>query len=160
MFARSVLWHGSLVRTIYLQIRVIEFTNPTRASQGFVICGAQRACPSAIGQPRVELARTLRRLACPLSSLAAPRGPDETPCKSPRSSFRTLRASLGSRALRSGDAGVGRARPSVFGATAPATHLSLRRRDRRNGNLESGQDQRGSRTAVRRRSGPFRVTAR
>jgi hypothetical protein len=43
-------------------------------------------------QPTVALARASRRLAHPLSSLAAPCGPDDFPCKSARPSLRTLRA--------------------------------------------------------------------
>jgi predicted DNA-binding protein (UPF0251 family) len=45
-------------------------------------------------QPPVALARASRRLAHPLSSLAAPRGPDDFPCISARPSLRTLRACL------------------------------------------------------------------
>ena len=43
-------------------------------------------------QPRVALTRTSRRLARPLSSLAAPRWPDDFPCKSARPSLRALRS--------------------------------------------------------------------
>jgi hypothetical protein len=54
--------------------------------------GAQQRAALLSGESQVALARTSRRLVCSLSSLAAPLGQDDFPCKSARPSLRTLRA--------------------------------------------------------------------